>query len=60
MVFEQRFAVVRLQPIGPSDGLHLDEPEIDAELDLLLAVAAQNLAHLDHAGFMRPIAKQVV
>ncbi len=60
VVFEEGFAVVRLQPIGPPHGFHLNDAEIDAQLQLLLAIAAEDLAHLELARLIRPVAQQII
>ena len=55
MINEQRLAVVRPLAIGPAGHFHLQNAEVDPELQFFVAVQADNLAHFDRAGFMRPI-----
>ena len=58
MINEERLAVVRALAIGAAGDFHLENAEIDPELQFLAPVEADNLAHLDGAGFMRPILEQ--
>jgi hypothetical protein len=46
---------MRLLAIRSPSSFHLDEPEIDAKLQLLLPVASQDFPNLDRAGLVRPI-----
>jgi hypothetical protein len=60
VVGEEGLAAEGPLAIGPPGGFHLDEPEIDPQLNLFLPVGAENSADFDLAGFMRPIAQQVI
>jgi len=57
MVNQERLAVVRPLAIGTADDFHLEDAEVDPELEFLPPVEADDFAHLDGAGFMRPILK---
>ena len=60
VVCEQALASVGPRAIGASGGFHLDDTQVDAELNLLLSIAAKNPADFYLAGFVGPIAEQVV
>ena len=55
MINEQRLATMRSLAIGPASRLHLQNAEIDSQLQFLTSIEPQNLAHLDRASLMRPI-----
>ena len=55
MIDEKRLAVMRPEAVGSALHLHLDNTEIDAELEFLTSIEAGNLAHFDRADLMRPI-----
>ena len=55
MISEDRFATVRASAVGPTGELHLEDAEIDPELQFLSAVQSQDFAHLDGAVLMWPI-----
>jgi hypothetical protein len=55
MISEKRFAAVRASAVGPTGELHLEDAEIDPELQFLPAVQSKDLAHLDGAVLVRPI-----
>ena len=48
-------AIVRPLAIGPAVHLHLEQAEVDPELQFLAAIESEDFAHLDRARFMRPI-----
>src|SRR5688572_30915254 len=58
MVNQERLAIVRALPIGPARYLHLENAEVDPELQFLPPVQPDNLAHFDRPSFMRPILEQ--
>src|SRR5207248_11619363 len=58
VINEERLAVMRALAIGPAGQFHLENAEIDAELQFLETVEADNFAHLDRTGFVRPILEQ--
>jgi hypothetical protein len=55
MISEERFTAVRPHPVGPAGQFHLQDAEIDPELQFLAAVQSKDLAHFDGAVLMRPI-----
>ena len=55
MIGEERFAVMRTLSVGAAGHFHLENAEIDAELQFLLAIKAGDFAHFDAAAFVRPI-----
>ena len=55
MILQERLAIVRTLAIGTAGHFHLEEAEIDPELQFLAAVEAENLAHFDGAGFVVPV-----
>ena len=57
MIGQKRFATVRAHAIGPAGQLHLQNAEIDPELQFLAAVQSKDLAHFDRAVLVRPIFK---
>src|SRR5688572_22071325 len=58
MVNQERLAIVRTLPIRPAGYLHLENAEVDPELQFLPPVQPDNLAHFDRASFVRPILEQ--
>ena len=52
-------AIVRTLAIGPAFHLHLQEAEVDPELQFFPAIEARNFADLDRAGFVRPIFQEL-
>jgi hypothetical protein len=58
MINQERLAVMRALAIGAAGGFHLEDAEVDPELEFLAAIEARDLAHLDGARFMRPIPEQ--
>ena len=58
MVGQKRLAVVRPLAIGTTGDFHLENAEIDPELQFFPPVEADDLAHLDGARFMRPVPEQ--
>ena len=60
MVNQVGLAVVRTLSIGTAFHLHLEEAEIDPELQFLAAIEARDFAHFDRAGFVRPIVEERV
>ncbi len=55
MINEQRLAVVRPLSVRPAGHLHLENPEVDPELQFFVAVEADDFPHFDRTGFMGPI-----
>src|ERR1044071_9456710 len=60
MIFQKRFAIVRTPPIRPPAQFHLQNTEIDSQLQFLAPIEAGNLAHFDAAALMRPIFQDTV
>jgi hypothetical protein len=58
MVNQERLAVVRALAIGTAGDLHLEHAEVDPELEFFPPVQADDFAHLDGAGLVRPILEQ--
>ena len=54
VILEPRFTITRLGSVGPAVELHLQQPQIDAELELLHAVVALDDTHPDFVGFVGP------
>ena len=55
MILQERLAFVRTLTIGTPAHLHLQHAEIDAQLQLLAAIEAGDLAHFYVAVLVRPI-----
>ena len=55
MIDEKGLAVVRTLAIGPAFHLHLQQAEVDPELQFFAAIQSEDFADLDRAGFVRPI-----
>src|SRR5262249_54979919 len=55
VVIQQRFAIVRAPTIGSSGDFHLQDAEIDAQLQFFAAVEPGDLAHLNSAALVGPI-----
>jgi hypothetical protein len=55
IIFQERLAIVRALTIGTACYFHLQHAKVDPELQLLAAIEADDLAHLDVAVLMRPI-----
>jgi hypothetical protein len=60
MIDEIRLAVVRALTVGPAFHLHLEEAEVDPELQFFPAVEARNFPNLDRAGLVGPIFQKAV
>jgi hypothetical protein len=55
MVNEQRLAVMGPLSVRPAGHLHLENAEVDPELEFFVAVQTDDFTHFDCAAFMRPI-----
>src|SRR5207253_8812178 len=55
MIGQKRFATMRAHAIGPAGQLHLQNAEIDPELQFLPAIQSEDFAHFDRAVLVRPI-----
>jgi hypothetical protein len=55
MVFQERFAIVRTPTIGSPSDFHLQDAEIDAELQFFATVEASDFAHFNRAALVGPI-----
>src|SRR5205814_5298097 len=55
MISQQRFATVGAHSVGTAVEFHLEDAEVDPELQFVPAVEAENFANFDGALFMRPI-----
>src|SRR5207248_11755981 len=55
MISQQRFATVGAHSVRTAVELHLEDPEVDPELQFVPAIEAENFANFDGAIFMRPI-----
>src|SRR5262249_3360657 len=55
MISEQRFATVGPHAVRPAGYLHLQNTEIDPELQFLPPIQAKDFAHFDGAVLVRPI-----
>ena len=55
MIGQERFTAVRPYPIGATGQFHLQNAEIDPQLQFLAAIETDDLAHFDRARFVRPI-----
>jgi hypothetical protein len=55
MVSQERFATVRAHSIRPSAHFHLQNPEIDPQLQFLMPIKPDYFAHFDRAGLVWPI-----
>ena len=55
MISEERFTAVRPHAVGTAGQFHLQDAEIDPELQFLAAVQSKDLAHFDGAVLVRPI-----
>ena len=54
MINQAGFAVMGALPVGPAFHLHLQETEVDPELQLFTAIQPGNFPDFDRAGFVRP------
>jgi hypothetical protein len=55
MISEQRLAVMWPLSIGPAGHFHLENTEVDPELQFLVAVQADDFTHFDRAAFVGPV-----
>jgi hypothetical protein len=55
MVFQERFAIVRTPTIGSTGDFHLQDAEIDAQLQFFATIEPGDFAHLDCAALVGPI-----
>ena len=55
VIAKQRVATVRAQAVGTARHLHLQHPEIDAQLQFVAAIEAGHFPDFDHARFVRPV-----
>src|SRR5262249_32622405 len=55
MVFQERFAIVRTPTIGSAGDFHLQDAEIDAQLQFFATVEAGDFSHLNGAALIGPI-----
>src|SRR4029077_6941337 len=55
MISEERFATVGAHSIGATMEFHLEDTEIDSQLQFVPAVEPEDFAHFDGAIFVRPI-----
>src|SRR5262249_12441394 len=55
MVLQERFAIVRTPAIGSPGDLHLQQAEIDAQLQFFATVEPGDFAHLNGAALVGPI-----
>ena len=60
VISQKRLAIVRPLPVGTAFHLHLEQAEIDPELQFFAAIEARNFAHFDRAVFVRPIVEERV
>src|SRR2546430_2067798 len=60
MVFQERFATVRTPAIGSSGDFHLQDAEIDAQLQFFATVEPGDFAHFDGAALIGPILQNVI
>ena len=60
VVDEIRLAIVGPLAIGPAFHLHLQQTEVDPELQFFAAIETGDFPDLDRAGFMRPVFQQAV
>ena len=58
MINQERLAIVRPLAVGTPGEFHLENAEVDPELQFFPPVEADDLAHLDGARFMRPVPEQ--
>ena len=56
---EQALAALGTLAVGTTGGFHLDEAEVEPKLDFLGSVTADDLAHFDLTGLVRPFLQQV-
>ena len=57
---EERLRAARAHAVGPAAHLHLEDAEVDAQLDLVAPVQAGNAPDLDLARFEGPAGKDAV
>jgi len=55
MIGQKRFATMRAQAIGPAGQLHLQNAEIDPQLQFLAAIEADDFAHFDCPILVGPV-----
>src|SRR4029077_9231067 len=55
MVLKERFAIVRTPTIGSSGDFHLQNSEIDAQLQFFATVEPSDFAHFNGAALVGPI-----
>ena len=60
MIDQVRLAVVRALPVGPAFHFHLEQAEIDPELEFFAAIETRYFANFDRAGFVRPLFQEAV
>ena len=60
VVGQQGLAAMGAFAIGPPGGFHLDQAQVDSQLNLFLSIGAEDSADFDLAGLMGPVAEQVV
>src|SRR6266851_5138660 len=60
MIFQERLAAMRALTIGTPGYFHLQHAEVDPQLQLLAAIEAGDLAHLNVAVLVRPIIQDAI
>jgi len=60
MISQERFTTVRPHSVGPAGQFHLENPEIDPELQFLAAIQSEDFADFDGAVLMGPILQNTV
>jgi hypothetical protein len=57
MIFEERLAIMRPLSIRPAAHFHLEDAEIDTELQLFASIEPGDLAHFNVAVLVRPFSQ---
>src|ERR1700736_753667 len=60
MIGQERFTTVRPRPVRATGQFHLQNAEIDPQLQFLTAVHSEDLAHFDGAILVRPILQNAI
>jgi hypothetical protein len=60
MVNEVGFAIVWALPVRTSFQFHLEQAEVDPELQFIAAIKALDLSNLDRAGFVGPFVEETI